>query len=73
MHQKMISQVSSYDMALPRVSNRRKDIRESSSNQEIHIHILNDLLPIPAFLNTMVHDSPNFLNNTKGRFYIPQA
>lgn len=49
-------------------SKRTKEKEEGrrSSNEEIHIHILDDLLPIPTLFNIGIHHLPHPLDHPQG-------
>ena len=47
-----------------------RDAKVDSGNEKIHIHIFDDFLPIPTFLNIGVHDFPHLFYDFECRFDV---
>lgn len=46
---------------------------DDSSNQEIHIHITDDLFPVPTILHPGIHNLPNPRNDLESRLDVSQV
>lgn len=47
--------------------------RRESCYQKVHVHVINDLLPVPAKVWTCIHNIPDFLYHSKSSVNVSQA
>lgn len=47
--------------------------RRESCYQKVHVHVINDFLPVPAKVWACIHDIPDFLYYSKSSVNVSQA